>query len=72
MRDDHTTRSYLKKFDEIARSFSFEYWKSESSAAIDISRRYSMDVWMESMRSILGGLNTRKILLISDFSAPIG
>jgi glycosyltransferase involved in cell wall biosynthesis len=72
MRDDHTTRSYLKKFDEIARSFSFEYWKSESSAASDISRRYTMDVWMESMRSILGGLNTRKILLISDFSAPIG
>lgn len=72
LRDEHTTRAYLLKFDTIARSFTYEYWKSESAAVLDVAQRYTKDIWMDEVREEFDLIGARKILLLSDFSAPIG
>lgn len=71
-KDSHTTRAFLKKFDEVARSFSHEHWKSESAAVMNIAERYARDTWKQWVQKELSFERPNKILLLTDFSAPIG
>lgn len=64
-------RQFVETVSQIEARFSGADWRRQSLSVQDIAAKFSRETWLAEVRKHMGP-NIRKILLISDYSAPIG